>query len=127
MHNSILKTKSYAFALDVIIAYKAIICDKKEYTISKQFLRSGTAPGALIREAEYAQSKADFISKLSIALKESNETDYWISLMKDADILNKEVAFSLELENREFNPYAYRFHKDLTKQQKRIIFLSLIT
>ena len=54
---------------------------KKEFILSKQFLRSGTAIGALIREAEYAQSRPDFISKLNIALKEANETEYWIELL----------------------------------------------
>lgn len=58
-----------------------LVSEKKEYILSKQFLRSGTAIGALIREAEYAQSRPDFISKLHIALKEANETEYWIELL----------------------------------------------
>jgi four helix bundle protein len=69
--------------------------------LSKQFLKSGTAAGALIREAEFAQSRADFISKLTIALKETNETDYWISLMRDSEILDLQFANQLENENRE--------------------------
>jgi four helix bundle protein len=68
MKNSILKQKSYAFSLKVIKAYKQIIADHKEFVLSKQFLKAGTSPGALIREAEYAQSKPDFISKMSIGL-----------------------------------------------------------
>ena len=69
--------------------------------MSKQLLKSGTAIGALIREAEFAQSKADFINKLSISLKESNETEYWVLLMKDSDILTLNTANALLLENKE--------------------------
>jgi four helix bundle protein len=101
MRNNVLKTKSYGFALNVIKVYKLLVFEKKEYVISKQFLKSGTATGALIREAEYAQSRADFISKLTIALKETNETEYWISLMRDSDILDNKFANQLENENKE--------------------------
>ena len=80
--------KSYQFALRIIKAYKYIAFTEKEYVLSKQMLRSGTAIGALIREADYAQSKADFISKQSIALKEANETAYWISLLKDSGYMD---------------------------------------
>ena len=98
---SILKQKSYAFALQVVETSKCLIYDKREFILSKQFMRSGTAIGALIREAEFAQSRADFISKLSIALKESNETDYWISLLRDSLILNNDIASQLETNNKE--------------------------
>jgi len=98
---SVLQQKSYAFALEVIATCRSIISEKKEYVLSKQFMRSGTAIGALVREAEFAQSRADFISKLSIALKESNETDYWISLLMDSAILDAAKAASLQSENRE--------------------------
>ncbi|HDO27390.1 MAG TPA: four helix bundle protein, partial [Bacteroidetes bacterium] len=84
---NILKTKSFAFALKVIQTYKGIVKDHKEYVLSKQFLKSGTSIGALVREAEFAQSKPDFISKLSIALKESNETEYWILLLQQSDYI----------------------------------------
>jgi four helix bundle protein len=97
---SILKRKSYAFAIQVVKNCKKLIADK-EYVLSKQFLRSGTAIGAIVREAEFAQSKADFVSKLSMALKESNETDYWISLLKDTEILNTDHAFQLINDNKE--------------------------
>jgi four helix bundle protein len=70
---NILKIKSFDFALKVVQAYKEMIKAHKEYVLSKQFLRSGISTGAMVREAEFAQSKADFISKLSIGLKESNE------------------------------------------------------
>ena len=78
---NVLADKSYFFSLEIIETYKCIIKENKEYSLGRQLLRSGTAVGALIREAEFAQSKADFINKLSIALKEANETRYWISLL----------------------------------------------
>lgn len=63
--------------------------EKKEYVLSKQILRSGTAIGALIKEAEYGQSKPDFINKMNIALKEANETEYWLSLLKDTGYIDE--------------------------------------
>lgn len=88
MKENILKEKAYVFALKVIAVYKQIIIEHKEFVLNKQFLKSGTAPGALIREAEFAQSKADFISKMSIALKEANECDYWMNLLKDSGYIS---------------------------------------
>lgn len=88
-NKNLLKEKSYGFALEVIQISKEIQKDK-EFILSKQFLRSGTAIGALIREAEYAQSRADFINKLSIALKEASETRYWIDLIKDSGIYDSQ-------------------------------------
>lgn len=61
--------------------------NKQEFILSKQILRSGTAIGALVRESEFAQSRSDFINKLSVALKEANETDYWLNLLKDSDYI----------------------------------------
>lgn len=61
---------------------------KQEFILSKQILRSGTSIGASIRESEFAQSNADFINKLSISLKEANETDYWLNLLKDSDYID---------------------------------------
>lgn len=75
--------------------YKFLSETRKEYIISKQLLRSGTAIGALIREAQHAQSRADFIHKMSIALKEANETVYWISLLKDTGYINQEEFYSI--------------------------------
>lgn len=67
MRENILKNKTFNFALDVIKVFKQLVRQEKEYVLSKQFLRYGTSVGALVREAEFAQSKADFVSKLSIA------------------------------------------------------------
>jgi four helix bundle protein len=90
MSESILKTKSYQFAILIVKLSQALVSDKKEYVLSKQLLRSGTAIGSLIREAEFAQSKADFIHKLSVSLKEANETLYWLDLLKDTNYMDKE-------------------------------------
>lgn len=78
----ILEEKTYAFALRIIKAYN-FLTSKNEYVLSKQLLRAGTSIGANCREATYAQSKMDFINKLSIALKEANETIYWLELLHD--------------------------------------------
>jgi len=72
---SVVKIKSFAFAIRVIKLYKYLTENKKEYVLSKQFLRSGTAVGALVREAQNAESKADFIHKLAIAQKECDESN----------------------------------------------------
>lgn len=72
--------------------------EKHETILSKQVLRSGTAVGALIRESEFAQSPADFINKLSIALKEANETDYWLNLLKDSEYIDDKSFASIETE-----------------------------
>jgi four helix bundle protein len=87
MSKSILKDKSYAFAILIVKLSQLLVNERKEYVLSKQLLRSGTAVGALIREAEFAQSKADFINKMSISLKEANETLYWLDLLKDTDYI----------------------------------------
>lgn len=85
----IVAPKSYSFALRIINLYKWLIAEKKEFVLSKQMLRSGTSIGALIKEAEHAQSKADFLHKMNIALKEANETEYWLMLLKDSDFLSE--------------------------------------
>lgn len=83
---SVLREKSYAFAIRIVKLAQYLQKDKCEFTLAKQVLRSGTSVGALIRESEFAQSKPDFLHKLSIALKEANETEYWISLLRDTDL-----------------------------------------
>jgi four helix bundle protein len=98
---NILKEKTYEFAKKVVLVYKQIIAEHKEYVLSKQFLKSGTAPGALVNEAEFAQSKPDFISKLSIALKEGNECLFWTSLLKDAEYISEETFLDLQKDNKE--------------------------
>jgi four helix bundle protein len=85
---NIIKEKSFAFAIEIVTLYK-ILLDRKEFVLSKQMLRSGTSIGANIRESEHAQSKADFIHKLSISLKEANETEYWIDLLFETKYLSQ--------------------------------------
>lgn len=98
MKENIVMNKAYAFALRIIKLYKYLITEKKEFVLSKQVLRSGTAVGALIKEAEHAQSKADFINKMNIALKEANETEYWIMLLQDSDYLEEKETISIRVE-----------------------------
>lgn len=98
---NILETKSFDFALKIISTYKEIVDKHKEYVLSKQLLKSGTSVGAMVRESEFAQSKPDFISKLSIALKEANETEYWLLLLKKSDYLSKNTAEELLKQNNE--------------------------
>ena len=81
--------KSFAFALRVVKLAKHLQGEKKEFVLSKQVLRSGTAIGALVREAEHAESKADFIHKMTIALKEANETLYWLDLLHQSDYIDR--------------------------------------
>lgn len=88
--------KSFAFALRIVKMSKYLSNDRKEFVLSKQILRSGTAIGALVREAEHAQSKADFINKMNIALKEANETDYWIELLHQSGEITQESYQSIK-------------------------------
>ncbi|RWZ86532.1 MAG: four helix bundle protein [Hydrotalea sp. AMD] len=98
---NIVMNKSYVFALRIIKLYKHLLAEQKEYVLSKQILRSGTAIGALVKEAEHAQSKADFINKMNIALKEANETEYWLMLLKDSDYLDERSFQSIHSDSSE--------------------------
>ena len=86
--NNIIEIKSYKFALRIIKLYKYLSVKKKEFLLSKQVLRSGTSIGANVKEALQAQSKSDFIHKLNIALKEASETEYWLDLLTDSEIID---------------------------------------
>jgi len=102
MKKSILREKSYLFAIRIVKLCQWLQGSKKEFVISKQVLKSGTAIGALIREAEFGQSKADFAHKMTIALKEANETEYWLLLLNDTGLVSeKELFASLQSECRE--------------------------
>ena len=85
---NIIEKKSFVFAIRVVKLYKYLCDKKKEYVLSKQLLRSGTSIGANVAEAQQAQSKADFISKISIALKETTETKYWLRLLNASEYLS---------------------------------------
>ena len=95
MKENIIKNKSFDFALRIVKFYKLFTVSKREYVLSKQLLRSGTSVGAMIREAEHAQSKADFIHKLSIALKEANESEYWLELLHKSEFIDDREFYSL--------------------------------
>lgn len=96
-----LREKSYAFAIKIVKLSQSLAAERKEFVLSKQILRSGTSIGALIRESEFAASKADFINKLTVSLKEANETEYWLMLLHDTDYLAKENFIQLQLACRE--------------------------
>jgi four helix bundle protein len=87
MKENVVREKSFVFALRVVKLARCLQAEKKEFVLSRQVLRSGTAVGALVREAEHAQSKADFINKMSIALKEANETVYWLELLYKSEYI----------------------------------------
>ena len=95
MGRSVLQQKSYSFAVRIVHLYSYLRDTKHEYTLSKQLLRSGTSIGANLREARRGQSRADFASKLTIALKEADESLYWIELLKEASLLTKEEFDSI--------------------------------
>ena len=86
--NNVIREKSFAFALRVVKLCRLLADERREWVLSKQLLRSGTAIGALVREAEHAESKADFIHKMAIAQKEANESAYWLELLHQSGSLN---------------------------------------
>ena len=92
MNESVLKRKSYAFAIRIVRLCQHLVASK-EYVLSKQVLRSGTAIGAMIREAEFGQSKTDFVYKMTVALKEANETEYWLLLLNDTGYFSDKLDF----------------------------------
>ncbi len=92
---NVIKQKSFTFAIEIVTLYKAL-AERKEFVLSKQLLRSGTSIGANIRESEHAQSKADFIHKLSIALKEANETEYWLDLLYETRYVSESEFQSIK-------------------------------
>ncbi|MCL6266417.1 four helix bundle protein [Flagellimonas myxillae] len=90
---NVVEEKSFRFALEIIELAKRLEKERKEFVLSKQILRSGTSIGALVREAEHDESKKDFIHKMSISLKEANETRYWLDLLINSD----------SMENQDYN------------------------
>jgi four helix bundle protein len=98
---NILKDKSFAFAVRTYKLYKYLVDTKKEFVLSKQLLRSGTSIGANVREAYNAASKNDFIHKLSISQKETDETIYWLELLSEVGLLTKKEFESMHIEATE--------------------------
>ena len=111
-----LYNKAYAFAMRTVKAYQYLVDNKKEYTLSKQFLRSGTSIGANISEANGAISTPDFSSKISIAYKESLETKYWLSLLKDTNYLDYKIYESMHKEVDELSEIMF----SILKTTKRV-------
>ena len=95
MKENIILSKTYSFALRIIELYKYLSKEEREYTLSKQILRSGTSIGANSEEASGSISKKDFRAKFFIAYKEARETHYWIRLLRDSDYINPKLAGSL--------------------------------
>ncbi|MCB0536050.1 MAG: four helix bundle protein [Bacteroidetes bacterium] len=90
MKENIVKNKSFEFAIRVVKLYQFLCDQQKEFVLSKQLLRSATSVGAMVREAEHAETKKDFIHKMAIAQKEINETMYWLELLQQTQYLNNE-------------------------------------
>ena len=99
--NNIVRDKSFRFAVRIVKLCKHLQSGKKEFVLSRQLLRAGTSIGANVAESEHAQSRADFSSKLNIALKEAAETDYWLRLLYETEYLNKTEFGSIITDCRE--------------------------
>ena len=97
--DNLIVEKTKGFAIQIIHLYLYLSKEKNEYVLSKQILRSGTSIGANVKEATQAQSKADFISKMSIALKEASETEYWLELLKETSFLSENQFNEINKEN----------------------------
>lgn len=95
MKENIVKNKSFVFAVKVVKLYQFLCEQKREFVLSKQLLRSGTSVGAMVREAEHAETKNDFKHKMGIAQKEINETIYWLELLKETEYLTQEQFESI--------------------------------
>lgn len=95
MKENIIDDKAYRFAIRIVNMFKYLTREKKEFTLSKQCLRSGTSIGALVKESLFAQSRRDFISKMSIAAKEAMETRYWLSLLCDTGYIDADSYKSI--------------------------------
>lgn len=105
MKESLLQQKSFEFASNIVLFYEKYSKTNKDNTISKQLLRSGTSIGANINEAQYGNSKNDFISKLHISLKETGESIYWIKLLKNTKLLNEQDANLLLVQAEEIKKF----------------------
>jgi four helix bundle protein len=103
MKRNIVKEKSFDFALKVVAVSRQIAMENNEYDLTRQFKRSGTSIGALIREAENAESRADFKHKISISLKEAGETEYWIDLLYRSTLMSDKDYHSLRNDISELN------------------------
>ena len=99
--DNVIVDKSKEFAITVVRLYQQISSDRKEFVLSRQFVKSGTSIGANVHEAVRAQSHADFISKMSIALKEAEETEYWLDLLHETDYVDDSSFHVIQSQNGE--------------------------
>ncbi len=93
--NNVIESKSFAFAIRIVNLTRQLSTDRRNYVLANQLLRSGTSIGANVSEAQQAQSKADFISKMSIALKETSETKYWLKLLNATGYIEDDFFASI--------------------------------
>jgi four helix bundle protein len=91
VRQNLIQDRTFKFSLEIISLYKQMI-EKREYVLSKQLLRSGTSIGANVEEALAGQSKKDFLSKMTISLKETRETNYWLRLLKESKLVDVDVT-----------------------------------
>ncbi|WP_053990946.1 four helix bundle protein [Mangrovimonas sp. TPBH4] len=101
MKSNPIKEKSFDFAVEIVNLYQELTTEKKEFVMSRQLLKSATSIGANVREAEFAQSKPDFTNKMSISLKEANETDYWLDLLHATNYLDSKEFDKFKLKSQE--------------------------
>ena len=117
--NNIVKEKSFDFAVRIVNLYSHLTTSKQEFVISKQLLRSGTSIGANICEAEQAQSTPDFLSKMSISLKESSESDYWLRLLHRTGYLNEEEYKSIITDCRDLTKLLVAIVKSIKENNEK--------
>ena len=117
MKENIIQTKSYAFAVRIVRLYQHLSVEKKEFVLSKQVLRCGTSSGANVEEAIGGQSRADFVSKMSIAYKETRETSYWLRLLKDTGYLSQSEFESIHADAEELCPIIASIQKSTKDSQ----------
>ena len=99
--NNVILEKSFNFAVRIVKMIQYLQKEKQEYLLTKQILRSGTSIGALVRESQYAESSKDFIHKLKISLKEANETEYWLLLLREGNYITEQQFQSINPELKE--------------------------
>lgn len=114
MEDNPIMIKSFDLAVDIVELYKRLISEKKEFVLSKQILRSGTSIGANVKEAINTYSKLDFRYKMSIALKEANETEYWIELLLAAELVSEEEVGEIYIKVKEVCRRLYAIVKTTT-------------
>ena len=101
LNNNAIEEKSFNFSIRIVNLYKYLTADKKEFVMSKQLLKSGTSIGANVAEAQRGQTKPDFNTKMNIALKEANETQYWLKLLYKTEYISEKEYLRIENDIRE--------------------------